>query len=352
MALHRMACVARSLHRCVVRPQIIPARVAMPLGVRFVNNRTPSDAFIGEPAPLFNTNAVIDEEIKPVSLEEFQGKWTCLLFYPKDFTFVCPTELIAFSDRASDFEALGAKVLAISTDTEETHLAWVRTPRRKGGLGIMQIPIVADTTKKIAKAYGVLLEDKGIALRGLFIIDPKGILQQITINNLDVGRSVDETLRLLQALKHVEKHGVVCPANWKPGDKTMIAHPDKSQEYFSSVADTDTAMSNGNIKVVTKPAEYLAVTQQAGIVFAYFSAEWCGKCRQIAPHVAQLSHTHPDVTFINIDVNGEAIEEFVDEMKLPALPAFRIFKDGKEVGAPISGFKKRLIAERLSSILK
>jgi len=158
-----------------------------------------------------------------------------LLFYPKDFTFVCPTEIIAFSDAAPRFKALNAEVLALSTDTEESHLAWIRTPRKRGGLGHMQIPIVADVTKAISADYGVLLEDIGIALRGLFLINPEGVLEQITVNNLPVGRSVDETLRLLQAFQFVAEHGEVCPAGWKPGERTMVAHPDGAMDYFKDV---------------------------------------------------------------------------------------------------------------------
>ena len=139
------------------------------------------------------------------------GKYVVLFFWPLDFTFVCPTEIIAYSDAVKRFEEVNCKVIGISTDTEESHLAWVRTPRKKGGLGHMQIPLVADVTKTIAADYGVLIEDIGIALRGLFLIDPEGVLQQITVNNLPVGRNVDETIRLIQAFQFVAKHGEVCP---------------------------------------------------------------------------------------------------------------------------------------------
>ncbi|CAN0112512.1 unnamed protein product, partial [Ectocarpus sp. 13 AM-2016] len=189
-----------------------------------------------EPAPGFKAKAVVDGDIVDVSTDDYKGKWVVLLFYPKDWTFVCPTEIIAFSDRHSEFEALGAQVLGISTDTEDSHLAWTRHPRKRGGLGHMRIPLVADPTKEISADYGVLIPSLGIALRGLFIINPEGILEQaslsVTINNLGIGRDVDETLRLIQAHQFLAKHGEVCPAGWKPGDKTMKPGLDASMEYF------------------------------------------------------------------------------------------------------------------------
>ena len=150
-------------------------------------------------------------------------------------TFVCPTEIISFSDRVEEFRAIGCEVVAASTDTEFSHLAWINTPRKQGGLGKMNIPILADKTKDVARRYGVLKEDEGIAFRCLFVIDDKGLLRQITINDLPVGRSVDETLRLVQAFQFTDKHGEVCPANWKPGKKTMIAEPTESKQYFEAV---------------------------------------------------------------------------------------------------------------------
>ncbi|HOA74190.1 MAG TPA: peroxiredoxin, partial [Phycisphaerae bacterium] len=162
------------------------------------------------------------------------GKYVVLFFYPLDFTFVCPTEIIAFSDRIDEFEKLGAKVVGVSVDSQYSHLAWKNTPRNKGGLGEIKYPLLADVLKEAAFNYNVLLEN-GVAARGIFIIDDKGILQTYTVNNLSVGRSVDETLRLIQAYQYVAKHGEVCPANWKPGDKTMKADPTGSQEYFSQV---------------------------------------------------------------------------------------------------------------------
>lgn len=189
---------------------------------------------IGKPAPAFTSPALLaNGTFGDVSLSQYAGKWVVLFFYPLDFTFVCPTEIIQFSDRVEEFRAIGCEVVAASIDSQFSHLAWTNQDRKKGGLGTMKIPILADVTKKVSTAYGVLKEDEGIAFRGLFIIDPQQNLRQITINDLPVGRSVDETLRLVQAFQFVEKHGEVCPAGWKPGSKTMKADPQQSQEYFS-----------------------------------------------------------------------------------------------------------------------
>lgn len=198
---------------------------------------------VGKPAPAFKAKAVVGSGFADVSYEngvltigneQYTNKYVVLFFYPLDFTFVCPTEIIAFSDRIAEFEKLGAKVLGVSVDSQFTHLAWKSTPRNKGGLGEINYPLLADLTKDIACDYNVCL-DGGIAARGIFIIDGKGILQTYTVNNLAVGRSVDETLRLIQGYQYVEQHGEVCPANWKPGEKTMKADPVGAQEYFKTV---------------------------------------------------------------------------------------------------------------------
>lgn len=189
-------------------------------------------AAIGKPAPDFTAEAVVNGEFQKVSLSDYKGKYLVFFFYPLDFTFVCPTEIIAFSDRAEEFRKIGAEVVAASVDSHFTHLAWIKTPRKEGGLGKMNIPLVSDLTKSISRSYGVLLEDQGITLRGLFIIDPTGIVRQITINDLPVGRDVDETLRLVQAFQYVEKNGEVCPAGWKPGKDTIIPNPNDKMKYF------------------------------------------------------------------------------------------------------------------------
>jgi len=184
-------------------------------------------------APHFQGPAVVDGVFKDISLDDYKGKYLVLFFYPLDFTFVCPTEIIAFSDRVKEFRKIGCEVVACSTDSQFSHLAWCERPRKKGGLGEMDIPLLADKSMAISRAYGVLKEEDGISFRGLFIIDPEQKLRQITINDLPVGRSVDETLRLVEAFQFTDEHGEVCPAGWKPGDATMKADPKGSQEYFN-----------------------------------------------------------------------------------------------------------------------
>ncbi|GLE04577.1 hypothetical protein PINS_up013546 [Pythium insidiosum] len=176
---------------------------------------------IRHPAPEFTADAVVDGEFKTVSLKDYRGKYVVLFFYPLDFTFVCPTEIIAFSEKAEAFRQIGCEVLGCSTDSKFSHLAWINTPRKKGGLGEMKIPLIADYNKEIARAYNVVIEegaDAGVALRGAFIIDREGNLRQMTVNDLPVGRNVDEILRLVEAFQFVDEHGEVCPANWKKGD--------------------------------------------------------------------------------------------------------------------------------------
>jgi len=189
-------------------------------------------------APQFTAPAVINEKFETVSLSDYTGKYVVLVFYPFDFTFVCPTELISYSDSIAKFRELGAEVLGISTDSHHTHLAWIRTERTQGGVGKLEIPLVADISKDISKSYGVLVNNPqdelyGAALRGLFIIDGKGIIRSVQINDAPVGRNVDETLRLITAFQYADEHGEVCPANWKPGKATIIPDHDKKTEYFS-----------------------------------------------------------------------------------------------------------------------
>jgi peroxiredoxin (alkyl hydroperoxide reductase subunit C) len=191
---------------------------------------------VGLAAPDFSATAVVDQEFKEISLSQYRGKYVVLFFYPLDFTFVCPTEITAFSDRYADFSSRNTEVLGVSVDSQFSHLAWVQTDRKNGGLGDIAYPLVADLNKTIARDYQVLDEDAGIALRGLFIIDPDGVVLHSTINNLPVGRSVDETLRVLQAFQHVQAHpDEVCPANWTPGEKTMNPDPVKSKDFFAAV---------------------------------------------------------------------------------------------------------------------
>ncbi|MGH0115885.1 UNVERIFIED_CONTAM: hypothetical protein FKN15_054241 [Acipenser sinensis] len=172
-------------------------------------------------APYFKGTAVTNGEFKEISLEDYKGKYLVLFFYPLDFTFVCPTEIIAFSDKASEFHNVNCEVVAVSVDSHFSHLAWINTPRKSGGLGHMNIPLLSDLNKQVSRDYGVLLEGPGIALRGLFIIDPNGVVKHISVNDLPVGRCVQETLRLVKAFQFVETHGEVCPANWTPDSPTV-----------------------------------------------------------------------------------------------------------------------------------
>jgi peroxiredoxin (alkyl hydroperoxide reductase subunit C) len=179
----------------------------------------PEVARVGKPAPDFRMPSTknLENLDQDVSLAEYRGKWLVFFFYPLDFTFVCPTEIIAFSDAAERFRSVKAEILGCSIDSKFVHRAWIKTPRDQGGLGELNFPLASDLTKEVSRRYGVLVEEAGISLRGLFIIDPKGILQYQVVHNLDVGRSVDETLRVLQAFQT----GGLCPANWRPGQKTL-----------------------------------------------------------------------------------------------------------------------------------
>lgn len=191
---------------------------------------------VGQPAPEFTTTAVVDREFKTIKLSDYRGKYVVLFFYPLDFTFVCPTEITAFSDRYEDFSKLNTEVLGVSCDSEFSHLAWIQTDRKSGGVGDLNYPLVSDYKKEISSAYNVLDPDAGVALRGLFLIDKDGIIQHSTINNLAFGRNVDETLRTLQAIQYVQEHpDEVCPAGWTPGEKTMKPDPVASKEYFAAI---------------------------------------------------------------------------------------------------------------------
>jgi len=170
---------------------------------------------VGQHAPAFAMEASGSQH---VSLEQYRDQWLVLFFYPRDFTFVCPTEILGFSDRLPELQAMNAEVLGVSTDSAFVHDAWVRTPVADGGLGALSYPLGADVTHEVSKAYGVYDPQAGLALRGLFIIDPDGIIQYQVVHNLNVGRSVDEVLRVLTALRS----GGLCPVNWKPGQALLV----------------------------------------------------------------------------------------------------------------------------------
>jgi peroxiredoxin (alkyl hydroperoxide reductase subunit C) len=188
---------------------------------------------VTQEAPDFTAQAVMpDGSFQEVSLSQFRGQYVVLFFYPLDFTFVCPTEIIAFSDAASKFEDLGVQLLGCSVDSHYTHLAWRNMPRSQGGLGDIEYPLIADLDKKIAEAYDVLTGGS-VALRGLFLIDKDGVVRHQVVNDLPLGRNVEEALRMVQALQFFEQNGEVCPANWHEGSASMKPDPVGSQEYFA-----------------------------------------------------------------------------------------------------------------------
>lgn len=194
---------------------------------------------IGKPAPDFELLGLVNGQFKEVRLSSFKGKKkVVIVFYPADFTFVCPTELLAFSDAIKAFWKRGATVLGISVDSIYSHHAWSRTPRSQGGVEGIAFPLLSDPCKRVSASYGVLLEESGQAMRGLFIVNAKGILKHLTINHHDIGRSVDEALRVLDAIELTETSGVVCPANWKAGQKAIEPSQEGIETYARDVAHT------------------------------------------------------------------------------------------------------------------
>ena len=190
---------------------------------------------VTKPAPDFKAQAVLkDGTFSEVSLSQYKGKkYVLLFFYPLDFTFVCPTEIIAFSDRVQEFNDLDVEVLGVSVDSHFSHLAWRNTPRSQGGIGQIDYPLIADLNKQIARDYDVL-SDESVALRGLFLIDKAGVVRHQVVNDLPLGRSVDEALRMVQALQFFEKNGEVCPANWQEGKRTIKPTVGESKEFFGA----------------------------------------------------------------------------------------------------------------------
>lgn len=187
-------------------------------------------------APDFTAQAVMpDNTMKELNLSDYKGKHVVLFFYPLDFTFVCPSEIIAFDKALSEFKQRNCEVIGVSVDSEFTHFAWKNTPRNEGGIGNIQFPLVADLTKKISESYGILLNDS-VALRGLFLLDRELIIRHAVINDLPLGRNVEETLRMVDALQFFEEHGEVCPANWKPGEDAMKPTADGVAEYLEKHA--------------------------------------------------------------------------------------------------------------------
>lgn len=189
---------------------------------------------IGQPAPDFQAKAVVGGQIVDnFTLSQWRGKYVIFFFYPLDFTFVCPTELHAFQAALPAFEQLNSQVIACSVDSCYSHCAWLATPPQRGGIQGVTYPLVADLNKTIAQSYGVLHPTEGVAYRALFLIDREGIVHHQVINNLPLGRSVEETLRMLAALQAFEREGEVCPANWKPGARQMAATQIDLANYFA-----------------------------------------------------------------------------------------------------------------------
>lgn len=190
---------------------------------------------VGKPAPDFKANAVLGDGTMKADfqLSDLKGKYVVLFFYPLDFTFVCPTEIVAFNDALDEFKKHNTEVIAVSVDSKFSHLAWNQTALDKGGLGGVSYPLLSDLTKNISRDYGVLLEQGGVALRGLFLIDPDGVLQHQTVNALNVGRSVKETLRVVKAFQFSKEHGEVCPANWDEGQDAMKPTSESTGAYLA-----------------------------------------------------------------------------------------------------------------------
>ncbi len=208
-------------------------------------------SLVGKKAPVFAANAVVNgtEIVEGFSLEQYKGKKEVIFFfYPLDFTFVCPTEIIAFQEKMEEFDKRGVAVVGCSIDSEFSHLAWLRTELNDGGIKGVKYPLVADLSKTIAENYGVLageydMDDNGdstfkgapVAYRGTFLIDKEGVVRHQVVNDLPLGRSIDEALRMVDALQYFEKNGEVCPANWKEGDKAMAPTQDGVADYLGKL---------------------------------------------------------------------------------------------------------------------
>lgn len=193
-------------------------------------------SLIRKPAPVFVADAWYNSDFVKVDLSTYRGKYVCLFFYPLDFTFVCPTEIIAFNNKAKEFKEIGCELLACSVDSKFSHMEYTLKSKKEGGLGPMDIPLISDLNKEIARSFGCLCEDEndnGVAFRATYIIDVKGIVRHASINDLPVGRNPDEYLRMVKAFQYTDLNGEVCPANWHPGSQTMI--PDAKKNNYKEV---------------------------------------------------------------------------------------------------------------------
>jgi len=194
-------------------------------------------SLVTKEAPDFTAQAVMpDNQFAELKLSDYRGKYVVLFFYPLDFTFVCPSEIIAFNKKLKEFKSRGVEVISVSVDSEYTHFAWKSTPVEEGGIGNVQFPMVADLNKNIARDYGVLVND-AVALRGTFLIDKDGIVRHSVINDLSLGRNIDEAIRMVDALQFTEEHGEVCPANWVEGDEAMKPTANGVADYLAKHAE-------------------------------------------------------------------------------------------------------------------
>jgi peroxiredoxin (alkyl hydroperoxide reductase subunit C) len=191
---------------------------------------------VTQPAPDFTAEAVLaNNTFGEITLSALKGKFVVLFFYPLDFTFVCPSEILAFNAKVEEFKKKNCELIGVSVDSKFSHFAWKNTAIENGGIGDIQYPLVADLNKEISRSYGVLF-DEAVSLRGLFLIDDKGVIRHAVVNDLPLGRSVDEALRMLDALQYHEKHGEVCPANWREGDDAMTPSAEGVAAYLSKHA--------------------------------------------------------------------------------------------------------------------
>lgn len=190
-----------------------------------------STVAVGQKAPDFSGTAVYEGGMQNISLDDYKGKWLVLFFYPMDFSGVCSSEIVAFSHQIDDFHQINAEVLGVSVDSHLSHLAWTKQLSDKADIGEITYPLLSDLTKKISEQYGVLLAS-GVASRAVFVIDPEKFIRHVSVNDIPIGHSIDEVLRVIKALQYFEEHGHGCPANWRPGDKAIILDPSKPREYF------------------------------------------------------------------------------------------------------------------------
>lgn len=189
---------------------------------------------VSKKAPNFTCAAVVDGAVRYLSLNDFDGMYKLIFFYPLDFTFVCPTEMHALQEKLDEFKKRNVEVLGVSVDSVHSHKAWLATPREKGGIQGVTYPLLSDINKTIAEEYGVLNLEEGVALRGVFLLDADNIVQYASVNNLNFGRNINELLRVVDAVQHVQLYGDVCPANWTVGEKALKPTTESLQDYFGS----------------------------------------------------------------------------------------------------------------------